>query len=125
MVMRYGRLLALTAVFLSFLATAAGAVEREIPVVTGDHWTTASEDQKKAFLLGMATILELDQEVQGTNPPPACKSLVNTWCQGLSAYSLSDLRMALDEYYWKNPDKLARPVVDVMWRELTLPNVKK
>lgn len=105
------------------LATPALAVDYEIPVVTGEHWNKSSAQERKAFLVGAATIIELEQEVQGTPPPP--KSTITIWCKGLSHYTFDQMAAAIDQWYAEHPDKLARPVVEVMWYELAKPNAGK
>jgi len=43
------------------LAVVSGnARAQEIPVVTGDHWTQSTEQVKKAYLLGIANSLQVD-----------------------------------------------------------------
>ncbi|KHK03362.1 hypothetical protein [Desulfovibrio sp. TomC] len=102
-----------------FMAMPALATDYEIPVVTGEHWVKSSPQERKSFLLGAATIIELEQEVQGQTPPP--KTTITVWCKGLSAYNFDEMAAAIDKWYAANPDKLARPVVEVMWYELAKP----
>lgn len=98
------------------LAVPALAAEYEVPVVTGEHWLKSSPQERKAFLVGAATIIELEQEVQGDNPPQ--KTTIDIWCKGLAPYSFDQMVTAIDQWYAANPDKVARPVVEVMWYEL-------
>lgn len=105
------------------LAVPALAGNNEVPVVTGEHWTKSSPQERKAFLLGAATIMELEQEVQGDTPPP--KTTISVWCKGLSAYTFDEMAAAIDQWYAANPDKVTRPVVEVMWYELAKPKAGK
>ena len=98
------------------LAVPALAVEYEVPVVTGEHWMKSTPQERKAFLVGAATIIELEQEVQGDTPPK--KTTIDVWCKGLSPYSFDQMVTAIDQWYAANPDKVTRPVVEVMWYEL-------
>lgn len=98
------------------LAAPAYAVDYEVPVVTGEHWTKSTPQERKAFLLGAATIIELEQEVQGATPPE--KTSITVWCKGLAPYSFDQMVAAIDQWYAANPDKVSRPVVEVMWYEL-------
>ncbi|QAZ66649.1 hypothetical protein [Solidesulfovibrio carbinolicus] len=98
------------------LAVPALAVEYEVPVVTGEHWTKSTPQERKAFLVGAATIIELEQEVQGDTPPK--KTTIDVWCKGLAPYSFDQMVTAIDQWYAANPDKVTRPVVEVMWYEL-------
>ena len=98
------------------LAVPALAVEYEAPVVTGEHWMKSTPQERKAFLVGAATIIELEQEVQGDTPPK--KTTIDVWCKGLAPYSFDQMVTAIDQWYAANPDKVTRPVVEVMWYEL-------
>ena len=113
--------LALCLVLVAALPAVAG--DYEIPVVTGEHWLKSSAQERRAFLVGAATIIELEQEVQGT-PPPA-KSTIGTWCKGLSHFTFDQLVLAIDKWYADHPDKIDRPVVEVMWYELAKPSEGK
>jgi hypothetical protein len=61
-----------TAIFLAYLVLAltwshAGAAD--IPVITGEHWTTSSEEMKKAYLVGIANLLQIETAYHAENPP--------------------------------------------------------
>lgn len=105
------------------LAVPALAADYDVPVVTGEHWTKSTVQERKAFLIGAATIIELEQEVQGATPPPT--TTIDVWCKGLSAYNFDEMLAAIDRWYAANPDKVARPVVEVMWYELAKPKAGK
>ena len=105
------------------LAVPALAVDYEVPVVTGEHWMKSTPQERKAFLVGAATIIELEQEVQGDTPPK--KTTIDVWCKGLSPYSFDQMVAAIDQWYAANPDKVSRPVVEVMWYELAKPKAGK
>jgi len=103
-------------------ATAAKKIEDKAKHVTGQHWTASTEAEKRAFLYGMATVIWLEDEIQGDN---GCdKSLVDTWVEGLDDETFDTVLKKLSEYYAANPGKLDRPVVEVLWYEVTEPNVK-
>ncbi|MEL7638732.1 MAG: hypothetical protein AAGU21_03725 [Solidesulfovibrio sp.] len=102
------------------VAAPARAADYQIPVVTGEHWTQSSPQERKAFLVGAATIIELDQEVQGA--APAKNSTIDAWAKGLSGYSFDQMVAAIDKWYADHPDKLRRPVVEILWYDLAQPN---
>lgn len=102
------------------MAAPALAQDDRMPVVTGEHWMKSSPQEREAFLLGAATIIELDQEVQGANP--AKNSTIDAWAHGLSAFTFDQMAAAIDKWYAAHPDQLKRPVVAVMWYELAKPN---
>jgi hypothetical protein len=99
--------------------------DRGALVVTGKHWVDSTEREKKAFLIGMGTIIEIEQEVQSKNPTSEkARSFIPTFVAGLSQYSITDVMNELDNWYQANPDKLDRPVIEVIWSELVMPNVE-
>ena len=105
------------------LSAPALAADYQMPVVTGEHWTKSTPQERKAFLVGAATIIELDQEVQGATP--AKNSAIDAWARGLAPYTFDQMVAAVDKWYAEHPDKLRRPVVEVMWYDLAQPNIGK
>jgi hypothetical protein len=100
----------------------SGMARAELPIATGEHWTTATEREKKAFLLGMGTIIEVEHQLHGATPPSDDQSFVPLLVKGLSKFTLTSAMEAVDAWYAANPDQLKRPVIEVIWFELTLPN---
>lgn len=113
--------LAVFGVFLLSLPGAARAVDKGFPVVTGEHWVNATPEERLAFISGLTTMIELEKEVQGANPPAGQKTLIPAWVQGLSRYSLKEIVAALDDVFKRKPEMKARPVVEVIWYEVAFP----
>ena len=114
---------------LLLLCTAVWAGEKQDPdliLVTGEHWTTASREQKVAYLFGIGNMLEVEQAMQGTNPAKLIRdnSIVPVMIDGLSGQSTTKLRERLDQWYKKKPGQLKRPVIEVLYIEFALPNIK-
>lgn len=105
--------------------TVVTPVSAQEAVATGEHWTTASVQEKRAFLLGMGTIIDLEQEFQGANPPKAVSehSLIPKFAEGLKGYTIPTAQQAIDAWYAANPGQLKRSVIEVIWYELTVPNL--
>lgn len=95
----------------------------QVPIVTGEHWATATEQEKRAFILGMGTIIEIEQEFQADNPPEPGTSMIPPMVNGLSDYTLEGILRNLDQWYADNPDGASRAVIEVIWTELALPNL--
>lgn len=115
--------LALVTLCLALLFTWSTASAHEIPVVTGEHWLNATEKEKKAFLIGMGTILVVEREWHGNNPPPDEQSFIPRMIRGLSHYTLTQVMENLDRWYRAHPDRLDRPVIQTLWFEMVLPNL--
>ena len=52
------------------LAMMSGSVRAdEVPLITGEHWTKSSEQLKKAYLVGIANVVQVETAYAGSNPP--------------------------------------------------------
>ncbi len=106
------------------LCSTAAHAERDTPVVTGAHWTNSTMQEKQAFLMGMATVIELEQEIRGGEvPAEACKSLIPGWVTGLSGHTLTQVLEGLDAWYAAHPDKLQTPVAEALWVDFVKPKL--
>lgn len=104
------------------LALAAGAAHaQEIPVVTGDQWSKSTEQVKKAYLVGIANLLQVERSYQAANPPATTQSLIPRAVKGLQGQTLDSVQQKLDNWYAANPTKLQRPVIETIWFEIVVP----
>lgn len=110
---------------LSLLTATSPARGDEVPIVTGEHWTKSSEQVKKAYLIGVANVLQIESAYQGSNPPPDTQSLVPTAAVGLKGQTLDSVRSTVDAYYAAHPEDLRRPVFEVIWRDVVVPGRAK
>lgn len=115
--------LALSAMALVMLAGAARA--DEVPLITGEHWTRSSDEQKKAYLIGIANIVQLDLAYAGTTPPSDGQSILPRLAKGLKGQTLDTVREGLNKWYAANPQRLQRPVVETIWFEMVVPGLAK
>jgi hypothetical protein len=109
----------------SLAAAWGSALAQEIPVVTGEHWTQSSEQVKKAYLIGIANVVQVEAAYQGATPPTDAQSTVPRLVKGMKGQTLDGVRTGLDSYYAKNPDKLQRPVIETIWFEMVVPGLAK
>lgn len=117
---------ALTFVVGMVLALLSGAVfADEVPIVTGELWTKSSEQAKKAYLVGIANMLQIEWAYEGTNPPSDAQSLVPRLVKGLKGQTLDTVREGLDRWYAAHPDRLQRPVIETLWFEMVVPGLQK
>lgn len=112
------------------------------PVITGEHWANATDNERLAFIAGMATMIELEKEVQAQALAKAQeqqaqtkakvkakeqaqaapdKSLIPSWVRGLSGMTLKQIVAKLDDVFTKKPELKAKPVVEVLWAEVVMP----
>jgi hypothetical protein len=108
------------------LAVMSGiARAQEIPLVTGEHWTKSSEEMKKAYLLGIANIVNIELAYEGTSPASDAQSMLPRMVKGLKGQTLDSVREALNKWYAAHPEQMQRPVVETIWFELVVPGLKK
>ena len=97
------------------LAAAAAMPARagDVPLVTGEHWTKASDAEKKAFLVGAANVISIEYELRKNdrrNPP----GMINALITNLQPMSLTYISKAVDDYYTAHPDQASRSVIEVI-----------
>ena len=108
------------------LAAASGSARaQEVPLVTGESWTTSSEQLKKAYLIGIANAIQVETAFEGANPPSDAQSLVPRLAKGMKGQTLDSVREGLDKWYAANPGKLQRPVIETIWFEFVVPGLQK
>ena len=108
------------------LSVAAGSARaQEVPVVNGELWTKSTEQVKKAYLDGVANVLQVETAYQAANKPSDTQSLVPRAAKGLQGQTLDSVREGLDRWYAANPDKLQRTVLETLWFEMVVPGLNK
>lgn len=117
------------AAFVACLALGAAcgmARAQEIPIVTGEHWTKSSEEVKKAYLVGIANVIQIETAYHTSNPPADAQSLVPRLAKGLkgSGHTLASVQDGLNKWYASHPDQLRRPVIETLWFEMVVPGLK-
>lgn len=118
----------LLSVLIFVAGTAAWAGQQagdDLPIVTGVHWVDSSLEQKRAYLFGIGNMLEIEQAMAGDNfEAMRGRSIVPVMLEGLSGTPIESIVTQLDNYYAANADRISRPVIEVLYIEMALPNVK-
>jgi len=94
-------------------------------VVTGEQWTTSAPAVKKAYLVGLANIVQVDAAYSSRNPPSDAQSFIPRLAKGMQGQTLDSVSSSIDKWYAANPDKLKRPVLDIIWFEMAVPGLQK
>ena len=103
---------------------AQSAMESSDPDVDGKVWTHSSDTDKRAFLLGVSNAVVLEYHLrQKRNEEPS--RFVKGWVAAFKESKWSEMVSKVDAYYAKNPDKLRRNVLDVVWHEIISPSWKE
>ena len=116
--------LAVTATALLALTLATGSRADDIPLVTGKQWTDSNEQAKKAYLVGIANLAQVDIAFHEGKPPSDTQSIVPRFARGLKGQSLDSVRQGLDRWYAAHPDQLQRPVIETIWFEMVVPGLR-
>ena len=114
-------LLFLSLLPLSMLGNLAHA--QTVPIVTGQQWTASSEAEKKAYLVGIANLLEIERAYAGNSASSSDISL--RFGKGMQGQTLDSVRQGLDNYYASNPAMIQHPVIETLWFQMVLPGLKK
>jgi hypothetical protein len=110
-------------VLFAVLGTPAWAAPH-LEIVTGTEWTDSSLEQKQAYLFGVGNVLQIERAMAGDSyQDMRGSSIVPVLLDGLSGVSLDTIVMQLDKYYADNPDQSKRPVIEVLYLEMALPNL--
>ena len=119
------KLHALAAVACMALAMGPGLARAdEVPLVTGKQWTESSEPMKKAYLVGIANVVQVDVAYHAGNTPPDAQTIVPRLARGLKGHTLDSVREGLDRWYATHPDRLQRPVLETIWFEMVVPGLQ-
>ncbi|MVQ30170.1 hypothetical protein GON04_11970 [Ramlibacter sp. MAH-25] len=97
----------------------------ELPLVTGKQWTESSEQVKKAYLIGIANIVQVERAYHAGNAPTDAQSVLPRLQKGLQDHTLDTVREGLDRWYASHRDQLQRPVIETLWFEMALPGLQK
>ena len=114
-----------TMLLLLFAAHAWTAQQNpQLVMVTGEHWTPSTLQQKNAYLFGIGNMIQVERAMHGDSPHDAIRqnSSVPVLVDGLSEVSLQQVREFVDVWFANNPDRLDRPVIEVIYMEIALPN---
>ena len=103
----------------------SGTADAELPVITGKHWEASDADTKLAFLMGIATMVKVEQNLIGDPPTPGTVSFAPAIAKGVGNMSLTDIMQWIDQFYKDNPDKTDTAVIVVIWEDLVVPRLEK
>lgn len=108
---------------LGLLCGGAGAVE--VPLVDGALWVKSSDEVKRAYLVGLANVIQVETAYHADNPLPDARSFSPRVARAMQGQTLDSVLETLDKWYAAHPENLQRPVVETIWFELVLPGLTK
>jgi len=102
----------------------APARAADVAVVTGEQWTTSSDAVKKAYLVGLANIVQVETAYARGQTIADDQSFIPRLAKGMQGQSLKSVSDRVDRWYAANPTKLQRPVLDIIWFEMAVPGLQ-
>ena len=108
------------------LALACGSVRAdEVPLVTGKQWTESTDPVKKAYLVGIANMVQVERAYEADARPDDGRSVLPRMARGLRGETLDSVREKLDRWYAAHADQLQRPVIETIWFEMVVPGLQQ
>jgi hypothetical protein len=96
----------------------------DMEIAAGKHWMSSSLAEKRAYLFGIGNLLQIERAMIGDEyQAMRGSSIVPVMLDGLADVPLEDIIMQLDSFYADNTDQHNRPVIEVLYLELALPNL--
>jgi hypothetical protein len=106
------------------LALVGGVAHAQgIPIVTGEQWVASSDAEKKAYLVGIANLLDVERAYSGNTADR--NDIALKFGQGMQGQTLDSVRQGLDSYYAANPTMVQHPVIETLWFQMVVPGLKK
>ena len=107
------------------LATLCGVARADdVPLVTGKQWSESTDPVKKAYLVGIANLVQVERAFQAGNAPADAQSILPRLARGMQGQTLDTVREGLDRWYAAHPDQLQRPVIETIWFEMVVPGLR-
>ncbi|WP_233870485.1 hypothetical protein [Paraburkholderia adhaesiva] len=113
----------LSMTFLSLAVMGNVARAEGIPIVTGEQWIASSDAEKKAYLVGIANLLDVERAYAGTTA--GSEDIAQRFGKGMQGQTLDSVRQGLDSYYAANPTMVRHPVIETLWFQMVVPGLKK
>ncbi|WP_322029117.1 hypothetical protein [Paraburkholderia sp. J76] len=109
--------------FVSLVTLGNVAHAQSIPIVTGQQWMASSEAEKKAYLVGISNLLDVERAYAGGAANK--EDIAPRFGRGMQGQTLDSVRQSLDNYYASNPTLIQHPVIETLWFQVVVPGMNK
>ncbi|MBB5414463.1 hypothetical protein [Paraburkholderia atlantica] len=113
----------LSVTFLSLAMIGNVARAENIPIVTGQQWMQSTDEQKKAYLVGISNVIDIERAYAGNTTNS--NDIAQRFGKGMQGQTLDSVRQGLDSYYAANPTMIQHPVIETLWFQMVVPGLKK
>jgi hypothetical protein len=111
--------------FLSLAMTSHVARAEGIPIVTGQQWMASTDAEKKAYLVGIANLLDVERAYAYGGNTARSDDIAQRFGKGMQGQTLDSVRQGLDSYYTANPTMIQHPVIETLWFQMVVPGLNK
>jgi hypothetical protein len=96
-----------------------------MPVLAGDLWQKMTHDDKIAFVWGFWTVITMEHYLMDKYPSLRTENFSAKVIEAShkARKTANEIVTLIDAYYRANPDEVRKPVVAVVWDEMTKPNI--
>ncbi len=98
---------------------AAPAKKEEWRIPTGEHWSEATDTERRAYVLGILNMAMVEYQLTGPNPKH--RTTVPKLVKALDGMAVPQIVETVDAYYKANPDKQQEPIIEVIWFQMVAP----
>lgn len=95
----------------------------ESKLLQGEEWAKMSLESKRAFILGVGEMADIEEEMIGKYPELKRDSFSEKVAEALGDVPLDTVVNRIDAFYKANPAKMNVPVMRVVWDEMIKPKV--
>jgi len=104
-------------------AQSATPAKQEWRMPTGEHWSQATDTERRAYVLGILNMAMVEYQLSGPNPKH--RTTVPRLVKALDGMTVAQLAEKVNAYYQANPDQQQRAIFEVIWFELVAPKASK
>lgn len=97
--------------------------KQEWRMPTGEHWSKATDTERRAYVLGILNMAMVEYQLTGTHPRR--RTSIPDLIKALDGMSVPQIVEKVDSYYKANPDQMNQSVFEVIWFQLVKPKAEK
>ena len=100
-------------------AQSATPAKQEWRMPTGEHWSKATDTERRAYVLGILNMAMVEYQLSG--PHPKHRTTVPRLIEAMDGMAVPQIVETVDAYYKANSDKQQQPVIEVIWFQMVAP----
>ena len=100
-------------------AQSATPAKQEWQFATGEHWSKATDTERRAYVLGILNMAMVEYQLSGPNPRH--RTTVTKIVKALDGMAVPQIVETIDAYYKSNPDQQQQPIIEVIWFQMVAP----